>query len=191
MKRVLFSAVSVLVAMAMPFGDAGAQRRIVPFFGGGLATGTGDLSENTGNGWLAFAGVDFPLGLNPGLSFGVTASYTRVPYEGSFDEATTIPALFGELGYVIGAGSSSIVKPYVRAGAGVQLRKYDPGTTGFREQSDGGLAFSAGGGLQFLVSAASVFVGAHFVSDADAGFLAFHGGVAFPGRASAARRVSR
>jgi hypothetical protein len=74
------------------------------------------------------------------------------------------------------------VKPYVRAGAGVQVRKYDPGTTGYRKQSDGGLAFSAGAGLQFLVSSTALFVGAHFVSDADAGLLAFHGGIAFPGR---------
>lgn len=186
MKRVLFSVLTVLVSV-IPFADAGAQRRIVPFVGGGLAAGTGDLSENTDNGWLVFGGLDFPLGLNPGLSFGVTGSYTRVPYKGAFDEGTNIPAFFGELGYVIGVNSSSIVKPYLRAGAGVQLRKYDPGTTGFREQSDGGLAFTAGGGLQFLVSAASVFAGAHFVGDADAGFLAFHGGVAFPGRAPAKR----
>lgn len=186
MKRVLLAALTVLVA-AIPLDDANAQRRIVPFAGGGLASGTGDLGENTDGGWLVFGGIDFPLGLNPGLSFGVTASYARVPYDGDFDEATTIPALFGELGYVIGAASSSIVKPYLRAGAGVQLRKYDPGTTGFREQSNGGLAFSGGGGLQFLVSAASVFVGAHFVGDGDAGFMAFHGGVAFPGRAPAAR----
>jgi len=188
MKRILLSAVTVLVAVAMPFGDAGAQRRVVPFLGGGLAAGTGNLGEDTDNGWLAFAGVDFPLSLDPGLSFGVTASYAHVPYKGTFNEATNVPAFFGELGYVIAASSSSIVKPYLRAGAGVQLRKYDPGTTGFREQSDGGLAFSGGGGLQFLVSAASVFVGAHFVGDADGGLLAFHGGVAFPGRAGAARR---
>jgi hypothetical protein len=116
------------------------------------------------------------------LSFGVTASYSHVPYQGDFDEATNIPALFGELGYVVLANSSSIVKPYLRAGAGVQLRRYDPGATGFREQSDARLAFSGGGGLQFAVAATTVFLGAQFMSDANAGVLAFHGGVAFPGR---------
>jgi len=165
MNRILLAALSATVAAAaMTFGarDAAAQRRITPFVGGGLATGTGDLAENTESGWLAFAGVDLPLGFNPGLTFGVTASYARVPYKGGFDEFTGVPALFGELGYVLGAESSRIVKPYLRAGAGVQLRKYDPGTTGFREQSDGGLAFSVGGALLWvglLVSAGYLFGG--------------------------------
>lgn len=180
MKRILWSIVSAAIAVTVVVGDAHAQRRITPFVGAGLATGTGDLGENTESGWLAFAGVDLPIGVGPGLTFGVTASYARVPYKGGFDEYTGVPAFFGELGYVLGARSSRIVKPYLRAGAGVQLRKYDPGTTGYREQSDGGLAFSAGGGLQFSLSPASVFVGARFVSDADAGVLGLHAGVAFP-----------
>lgn len=183
MKRFLPVAVLSFAAATLPLHDAAAQRRIVPFFGGGLASGSGDLGENTDNGWHIFGGVDFPLGLTPGLSFGVTASYSHVPYTDSFDEATNVPALFGEVGYLVLANSSSIVKPYVRAGAGVQLRQYDPGETGFREQSDARLAFSAGGGFQFSVATTAVFLGAQFMSDADAGILAFHGGLAFPGRA--------
>lgn len=186
MKRVLFATVAVIGFVISP-RDVAAQRRLVPFVGAGLAKGIGDLSDDTDNGWLAFAGVDIPLGTNPGLSFGVTASYTHVPYKGTFNEATNIPALFGEVGYVILANSSSIVKPYVRAGGGVMLRKYDPGSTGFREESEGKLAFSGGAGLQFLVSSVSLFAGARFVTDADAGYLAFHGGLAFPGRTRAAR----
>jgi hypothetical protein len=184
MKRILIAAVTITVAVTTPYGIAAAQRRFVPFAGGGLATGTGDLSQGTDNGWLAFAGVDVPLGLTPGLTVGLTGSYSHLPYRGAFSEAMNIPAVFGELGYVIAAKSSSIVKPYVRGGAGVQIRKYDPGSTGYRKQSDGGIAFSAGGGLQFLVSSTALFVGAHFVSDADAGVLGFHGGLAWPGRAA-------
>jgi hypothetical protein len=188
MKRILVSALSATVAVALAVGQAGAQRRVTPFFGGGLATGTGDLGDDTESGWLAFAGVDVPLGSTPGLTLGLTASYARVPYKGSFDESTGVPALFAEVGYVIGASSSRMVQPYIRGGAGVQLRKYDPGTTGYRKQSDGGLAFSAGGGLQFHFSPATVFVGAHLVSDADAGVLGFHGGVAFPGSSPGTKR---
>lgn len=180
MKRVLLSAMGVVCAMSFAATQAAAQRRITPFIGGGLATGTGDLSEKTESGWVVFGGIDVPLGLDPGLTFGITASYARVPYSGDFDEYTGVPALFGELGYVLGASSNRIVKPYVRAGAGMQYRKYDPGTTGFREQSVGGLAFSAGGGLQFSVSPALIFAGAHWVSDSDAGVLGFHAGLALP-----------
>jgi len=187
MKRIFLSSLAAVLMAAKP-GDANAQRRIVPFIGGGLAAGTGDLGENTDNGWLVFGGVDLPLGSTPGLKFGVTASYARVPYQGSFDEYSGVAGLFGEVGYTFWAASPRIVKPYVRAGGGVQMRKYDPGSTGYREQSDGGLAFSGGGGLEFLVSSAAIIAGAHFVSDADAGVLAFHAGVAFPGRAPSAKR---
>lgn len=179
-KRIVVSALTATLAMALSVGEAHAQRRVTPFIGGGLATGTGALGDDTDSGWIAFGGVDFPLGLNPGLTFGLTGSYARVPYKGGFDESMGVPAFFGELGYVVGAGSSRTIQPYLRAGAGVQLRKYDPGTTGYREQSDGGLAFSAAGGLRFLFDPAAVFIGARFVGDGDAGVLGFHGGVAFP-----------
>lgn len=182
MKRIFLVATAIITTLVTPFDDAHAQRRIVPFFGGGLASGSGDLGKDTESGWHVFGGVDFPLGITPGLSFGVTASYSHVPYDGSFDEATTIPAIFGEVGYLLLSNSTSVVKPYVRAGAGVQIRQYDPGSTGFREQSEARLAFSAGGGLQFNVATTAVFAGAQFMSDANAGVLAFHAGVAFPGR---------
>ena len=180
MKRILLSALSAVAAVAVTAGAAHGQRRVTPFFGGGLATGTGDLSTNTSSGWAAFAGIDVPLGFDPGLTFGITASYARVPYSGEFDEFTGVSALFGELGYVVGARSPRMIKPYLRAGAGVQLRKYDPGSTGYQSESVGGLAVSAGGGLQFHFTPATVFVGAHYMADKDAGLLAFHGGVAFP-----------
>lgn len=180
MKRIFVVTVAALAAVTMPLDTADAQRRFVPFIGGGLASGSGNLSDDTHNGWHVFGGVDFPLGITPGLSLGVTASYTHVPYTGTFNEATNIPAIFGELGYVALANSTSIVKPYLRAGAGVQVRRYDPGSTGFREQSEARLAFSGGGGLRFHLATAVVFAGAQFMSDADAGVLAFNGGIAFP-----------
>jgi len=180
MKRIVVSLLTAALATALAVGDAAAQRRVTPFLGGGLAAGTGDLGDNTESGWIAFGGVDFPVGSNPGLSFGLTASYARVPYKGGFDESMGVPAFFGELSYILGASSARTIQPYLRAGTGVQLRKYDPGTTGYRKQSDGGLAFSAAGGLRFLFEPAAVFVGARFVGDSDAGVLGFHGGVALP-----------
>jgi opacity protein-like surface antigen len=180
MKRILMVAVTAVATVMLPLDNIDAQRRIVPFLGGGLASGSGDLSDNTDHGWHVFGGADFPLGITPGLSFGVTASYTHIPYTESFDEAMNIPAVFGELGYLAFANSTSIVKPYVRAGAGVQVRRYDPGSTGFRNQSEARLAFTAGGGLQLDVATTAVFVGAQFMSDANAGVLAFNGGVAIP-----------
>ena len=185
MKRTSWVIALIMVATAVSFEDAGAQRRVVPFAGAGLAKGMNDLSDGTDNGWLAYAGVDIPLpALNPGLAIGVTGSYARIPYSGPFDEATSVSALLGEVSYTIGAAGTSIVKPYLRAGLGGQVRKYDPGTTGFREQSEGGLAVSAGAGVNLRVSSLAVNVGAHLVTDADVGVLGIHAGIGWPGRAA-------
>ena len=181
MKRTTWAAMTIMM-MAVALEEAHAQRRIVPFAGAGLAKGIGDLSDGTDNGWLAYVGVDIPLpALNPGLSVGVTGSYSRVPYTGEFDEAATISAVVGEVGYTIGAASSSIVKPYLRAGLGAQFRKYDPGNTGYKEQTETSLALSGGAGVQFLVSSFAIIVGGHVVTDMDAGMLGVHAGIAWPG----------
>jgi hypothetical protein len=184
MKRGLFATMIVGIALTAASRDAAAQRRIVPFAGGGLAKGMGDLSDNTGNGWVVFGGVDLPIAANPALTLGVTASYAHVPYEGSFGEATNIPGVFAELGYSFLAASASKLKPYVRAGGGAMIHKYDPGSTAFRETSEGKLAFSGGAGLQMLVSSFAIFAGGHVVTDGNAGYLAIHGGLAFPGTPS-------
>lgn len=191
MKRFLLAALTLLGAVTLPVSDIAAQRRIVPFVGGGIATGNGDLSDDTETGWVGFVGLDVPLSLTPGLSVGVTASYAHIPYKGSFDEATNIPGVFGEVGYVIAQRSSFPVKPFLRGGVGVQVHKYDPGSTAFRETSETGMAVSGGGGLQFLVASTAIFAGAQYVSNGDAGFLAIHGGLAFPGKAPSASRALR
>ena len=59
----------VLTLLVLPCGSLqGQSNGVVPFLGGGLAMGTGSLSTDTNNGWLAFGGVDVPLDAWPGLS---------------------------------------------------------------------------------------------------------------------------
>ena len=191
MKRLLIAALALVGAVTLPVSDLAAQRRVVPFVGGGIATGNGDLSDDTDTGWLGYVGLDVPLSVTPGLSVGVTASYAHIPYKGSFNEATNIPGLFGEVGYVIAERSSFPIKPFLRGGVGVEVHKYDPGSTAFRESSKTGMSFSGGGGLQFLVGPTAIFAGAQYVSNGDAGYLALHGGLAFPGKAHSASRALR
>ena len=191
MKRFLLAALTLLGAVTLPVSDLAAQRRVVPYFGGGIATGNGDLSDDTDTGWLGYVGLDIPLSLTPGLSVGVTASYAHIPYKGSFNEATNIPGLFGEVGYVIAQRSSFPIKPFLRGGVGVEVHKYDPGSTAFREESETGMSFTGGGGLQLQVASTAIFAGAQYVSNGDAGYLALHGGIAFPGKAHNANRALR
>jgi hypothetical protein len=191
MKRFPLAALALLGAVTLPVSDLAAQRRVVPFLGGGIATGNGDLGDDTDTGWVGFVGLDVPLSLTPGLSVGVTASYAHIPYKGPFDEATNIPGLFGEVGYVIAERSAFPVKPFLRGGIGVEVHKYDPGSTTFREQSETGMSFGGGGGLQILVGSTAVFAGAQYVTNGDAGYLALHGGLAFPGKVHSGSRALR
>jgi opacity protein-like surface antigen len=167
---------------ATAFADLGAQQRVVPYFGAGLASGTGDLSDDTDNGWLVYGGIGFPVGKNRAVSIGVTLGYAHIPYLGGFEEATNVTSLVGELGYLVGASSPGRVKPYVRGGLGMIQRRYDPGDTGYESSSESDIGFSAGAGLNFVFNSTTFFLGGHIVSTADAGFLAFHGGLSFPGR---------
>jgi hypothetical protein len=173
------AAVSVIALAITPFENADAQRRIVPYVGGGLSIGTGDLSTDSDNGWLVYGGIDLPL--TSGWTLGGTLSYAHIPYRGGFSEATNATSLLMEVGYLFFATSPGGVKPYVRAGGGMFRQKYDPGNTGYTSTSQSTLAASVGAGLNLAFGATAAFAGVHFVGTSDSGFLAVHGGLAFPG----------
>jgi opacity protein-like surface antigen len=184
MKRSLHSLAALVVAAALPLASIGAQG-LSFHVGGGGAFGTGDLSDGTDPGWIGFAGVDYPIMSMPGFAVGATASYTHIPYS-DVDAATNIPALFGEVGYLVGAASASRIKPYIRAGVGVMQHRYSVdggyGSDGDDETKLGG---AVGAGLNFVMTSVTPFVGVHFVTGgSDTSFLAAYVGLSFGGRAS-------
>jgi hypothetical protein len=180
MKWHQLSVLALLVLMAA-HSPARASAQIVPFIGGGLALGTGDLSDDTDNGWLIIGGLDVPVSsVAPGFAVGVTASYTNIPYGGQFSEATGVTAISAELSYLLGAASSR-VRPYVRGGGGLQVHRYDPGIINTNPNTDSRAGFTAGAGVNIgMGSAADAVIGARFASGTDGGFLGFHAGVAVP-----------
>jgi hypothetical protein len=187
MKRILLPLVPFALA-AVTATELNAQRRLVPYFGGGLASASGDLGEGTDSGWIVFGGLDWGIAAVPGLSIGVTVSYTSLPYTG-YDNDLSMPGVFGELGYLIGATSSSKVKPYLRAGVGELWHKYDPGDLAPNAKTEGEFGFGGGGGLSFVLGSSSLFAGAHYTYGTDdTEFWAFYAGLGFPGRARATLR---
>lgn len=179
MNRRLLVFLCVSAASAAPAAELAAQERVVPFFGGGLATGTGDLGQDTSNGWHLFGGLDLPFGTQ-GVTVGVTASYTHIPYGGGFQEATDVTGVFGEVGYVFNAASASVAKPYLRGGAGVLVNRYDPGLIDANATSDARAGLTAGAGVRLSLGATAVLLGAQLSSGTDAGHLAFRGALSFP-----------
>lgn len=190
MKRTLHSLVALVVAAAVPLVPLGAQN-VNFFLGGGGAFPMGDLKdEGAETGWIGFAGVGVPITSVPGAVIGVTGFYAHMPYEGPLDDATNIPGLFADLGYVFGAASPTRIKPYMRFGVGVMQHRYDIDGYSSDGESETKLGGAIGAGLNFAMDSFTPFVGAHFVTGgSDTSFLAAYVGLAFGGGGGSARRA--
>ena len=183
MKRKLLPLVALVVAAAVTVTPVSAQS-VVFFAGGGAAFGMQDLNEDTGTGWIGFAGVGVPIKSVPGAEVGVTGIYAHIPDDPG-DDATNIPGGFLDVGYVFGITSPSRIKPYVRFGAGVVQHRYSEGGGYGSDDSETKAAGAIGAGLNFMMTSVTPFVGAHFVTGgSDTSFLAAYVGLAFGGGGS-------
>jgi hypothetical protein len=179
MKRNVLPVVSLLLAAALPSTDVSAQQ-IVPFVGGGVALGMGDVLDDSDTGWLVLGGFDVPLPIvTEGFGVGVSASYASVPYQGGFSESLEITSITGEVSYLIGAATSR-VRPYVRGGGGVQINKYDPGDIDTNSVTNTRAAFTAGAGVRISMGGADAMIGGRLTTGEDGGFLGLHAGLAVP-----------
>lgn len=187
MKRTLHSLVALVVAAAVPALPAAAQN-VNFFFGGGAAFGMQDLSDDTGTGWIGFAGAGVPIASVPGAVVGLTGFYAHIPYD-NVDAATNIPGLFADVGYVFGATTPSKIKPYVRFGAGVIQHRYSASGGYGSDDSETKGAGAIGAGLNYVMPSVTPFIGVHFVTGgSDTSFLAAYLGFAFGGSRSAASK---
>ena len=179
MKRQALPFVSLLFAAAVPCTTLSAQQ-IVPFLGGGVAIGMGDVGEDTDPGLLLLGGFDVPLPVvTDGFGVGVAAAFASIPYKGNFSEKLQVTSVTAEISYLIGEATSS-VRPYLRGGAGVQINRYDPGDIDTRSVTNSRLGFSAGAGISFSLGAANALVGGRLAMAEDGGFVGGHVGVSIP-----------
>jgi hypothetical protein len=179
MKRRVLPFVSLLFAAALPCTALSAQQ-IVPFVGGGVAIGMGDVGEDTDPGLLVVGGFDVPLPVvADGFGFGVTGAFANIPYKGTFSEKLQVTSVTAEISYLIGAATSSL-RPYLRGGAGVQVNRYDPGDLDTQSSTNARLGFSGGAGLSFALGAANAIVGGRIAMSDEGGFVGGHVGVSIP-----------
>lgn len=159
--------------------NPGSPPQLQPFFGVGLAMGTGNLGTNTDAGWMAFGGFDVPLGAS-GVSLGVTGSHARMGYQGGFDEAAQVSMVTGDIGYAYTGLSPRAVTPFLRAGVGMRVERYEPGRLAAASSTETGIGASASGGLAFAVGRTTLLLGAHFMTGRNAGYWGAQGGIAIP-----------
>jgi hypothetical protein len=177
MTRFLIPALALALLALAPSSEVAAQG-VTPFAGGGLAMGTGDLGSDTGNGWLAFGGVNLPVGTS-GLFLGATAAHARIPYTGDFDEEARVSSVTGDIGYTFGL-IANLAAPYVRGGLGLRVETYEPGTLAGTRSTHSEIGFGGGAGLNFDLVSWSAFVGTHVLTGSDAGVWAVFAGVGVP-----------
>lgn len=175
-----FVALFVAFGVGLP-GSPLLGQEVIPFGGGGIALGTGDLGTETDSGWFALGGVDIPLYtiLAREASLRVGVSHARIPYTEGFGDEMAVTSVSGELSYHFGR-PARLVQPYLRGGGALNVHRYDPGDLGGAVTTDARAGVVAGAGLNIMFGPADLVLGAHFTSGADAGFVGFHGGVAVP-----------
>lgn len=179
MRRHTFSSIVLIVFLALP-GTVAAQNVIVPFIGGGLARGIGDLANDTGNGWMVLAGFDLPMNdIAPGFGIGIAGTFAQIPYTGDFNEAMRVTGVTLEASYQVGE-ETAMLRPFVRGGGGLNLRRYEPGDIATQPTTTSGVGFSAGAGAKIMAGSVDVIIGARFSGTTDGGAVALHGGIAIP-----------
>jgi len=178
-----FQALAALfVALVLGFTGSPLQgQEVIPFAGGGVALGTGDLGKETDPGWFALGGVDIPLYtiLAREASLRAGVSHARIPYAEGFGDEMAVTSVSGELSYHFGR-PARIVQPYVRGGVALNVHQYDPGDLAGATTTDARAGVAGGAGLNIMFGPADLVIGAHFTSGTDAGFVGFHGGFALP-----------
>jgi hypothetical protein len=167
-----------LAAVAVLGSDLSAQR-ITPYVGGGAAFGTGELAQDTEVGWLMFGGLDVPTPVS-GLTVGPAVSHARIPYGGGFSEYEGVTAVLGEVGYGIGGGMPGGIQPFVRAGLGLLINRYDPGSIDTRATTRSGAGVSMGAGLRIPLGGVSALLSGRFTGDIDRGYLSIQAGISLP-----------
>jgi len=169
-----------VLALGLP-GTPLRGQEVIPFAGGGIALGTGDLGDGTDRGWFALGGVDIPLYtlLAREASLRVGVSHARIPYSGDFGEEMAVTSVSSELSYHFGR-PTRLVQPYLRGGIALNLQQYDPGELGGARNTAARAAVAGGAGVNIMFGPTDLVLGAHFTSGADAGYVGFHGGLAIP-----------
>ncbi|HUQ46774.1 MAG TPA: outer membrane beta-barrel protein [Gemmatimonadaceae bacterium] len=181
MKQKLLAMV-VLAALVDALPRTAQSQMWIPAVGGGPAFAMGDLKDSgTETGWLGFAGLDYTLAAMPGATVGVSLSYAHIPYEGTADDATNIPAATVDVAYAFGAATGAKIQPYVRAGIGVLQHKYDAGSSTGGDESETKLAGAAGVGISLNMGPVTPFVGVHYITGgSDTQYYTIYAGLAFP-----------
>jgi hypothetical protein len=143
-------------------GPGGASAQAVIGVGAGVAVPTGGYADVADTGWLAAAGVGFPVGDMP-LSIGAYGFYGSNAHESP--PAGDKTNLYGALAGVSHAfGDPEGVFPFVGGMVGFMTRSFRSESQPAFEGSESGLAARASAGVGFPLGSIGGFVEAHWLT---------------------------
>jgi hypothetical protein len=159
MKRSLFVVLlAAFWALSAP-ADSSAQAAIA--VGGGITFPTGDYGDYANTGWLAHAGVGFPVG-DAGLSVGAAGYFGANNHEPPPDGDKT--NLYGGVGFAqYNIGDAEAMSPFVFGMAGLMVHDYKSDSQPSLEGSDTGFAAGGGAGLTVPLGGVAGFVEAWYL----------------------------
>ena len=150
--------VTSLWAHAAPI-DASAQAMIG--VGGGVTFPAGDYADSANPGWLAAAGVSFPVGDVP-VSIGANGFYGSNDHEAPDGDRTNLYGALAGVSYAF--GDPGRVSPFVGGLAGFMNHSYKSESQPGLEGSQSGLAGGAFAGVGFPLGGIGSFVQAYWLT---------------------------
>jgi hypothetical protein len=175
MARLRWLVASAALLLAAP---QAASAQVGFFIGAGALMPMGEFGDYANTGFLVVGGVSIPTA-NQKVGVDVMAFYGRATHDGDLNEATNIPGAAVGLTYMLSSGGS--VMPYLSVMAGALQHRYDPGDSGFEEDSETQVMFGGGGGLAIPMSSMMLFVDARYAHTKDTAFLSLSVGLGFGG----------
>jgi opacity protein-like surface antigen len=140
------------------------------WFGGGVSIPTGDYGNYAKTGWMATAGIGFPVGQTKALSIGVEGLFgSNTHSDVTGDKTTLYGALVGPT-YHIG----NLEKPhlYVFASGGFLVHKYSSDQFPSDEGSDTKFAYEFGAGLDIPLEKIGLWADVRYLARAESGATA-------------------
>lgn len=142
MRRVILGTIALILSITLTPSTATAQG----FIGAGLTMPSGDFKEYAKTGFAVNAGFRPWMSADERASVWVEGLFASNKHEGSSGDKTNLFGGFASASYSLTAGASA--NPYVIGSLGYLVHSYKPGTSGFESESEGGIGFGGGVGVE-------------------------------------------
>jgi hypothetical protein len=165
--------VPLLVALlALP---AVANGQTFLFIGGGPTFPSGEYSDYANTGWIAHAGIGFPVGPQ-GLMIGVDGFYGQNNHSDIDGDKTNPLGAMGFIAYRIGNPERPGI--YLIGDAGLLVHKY--GSDTYDSESESQFAFGGGAGVEIPLGGKKIWVEGHYTTSDGTNFISTLVGISFP-----------